>query len=177
MAAEATSGPPRLRRMARIFKLVNVLMRPLLALPFKTPINRQLMLVHYTGRKSGKSYRQPVSYVTAGDGTLLTPGGGVWKRSLRDDEPVTLTLRGHKVLARPEMVRDTDEVERLLHVMMQENPRITRFVPFVNADGTIDEAQMRNALDHGFVIVRWHLDRPDATPPGDDRTSAPTRPG
>jgi deazaflavin-dependent oxidoreductase (nitroreductase family) len=165
---ETTAAPRRLRRMARIFKLVNVLMRPLLALPFRTPINKQLMLVHYRGRNTGKSYRQPVSYVTSGD-VLLTPGGGKWKLNLRGDQPVTLTLRGRKIVARPELVRDRDEVDRLLREMIQKNPRITRFVPFVNADGTIDEAQMRNALDHGFAIVRWHLDRRAATSPDHDR--------
>jgi hypothetical protein len=33
------------------------------------------MLISFTGRKTGKAYRQPVSYVQQGK-TLLTPGGG-----------------------------------------------------------------------------------------------------
>lgn len=33
------------------------------------------MLISFAGRKTGKAYRQPVSYVRHGD-TLLTPGGG-----------------------------------------------------------------------------------------------------
>jgi hypothetical protein len=40
--------------------------RMLLGLPFPTPLGRRLMLVHHTGRKTGKHYRQPVSYVQDG---------------------------------------------------------------------------------------------------------------
>ncbi len=45
---------------------VNVRMRAALRLPFATPLSGNLMLVSYTGRKTGKAYRQPVSYVRDG---------------------------------------------------------------------------------------------------------------
>jgi hypothetical protein len=61
-----------MQRRARIMRAVNVPMRAALSLPFPTPLNANLMLIHYTGRKSGKAYRQPVSYVRDGD-VLLTP--------------------------------------------------------------------------------------------------------
>lgn len=52
-------------------------MRAVLGLPFPTPLGKRLMLVDITGRKTGRHYRQPVSYVRHGD-VLLTPGGGKW---------------------------------------------------------------------------------------------------
>ncbi len=67
---------------ARIMSLLNIPVRVLLRLPFQTPVNGRLMLLSYTCRKSGKAYRQPVSYVQQGH-TLLTPGGGRWKWNLR----------------------------------------------------------------------------------------------
>ena len=73
--------PPRLRREARLMRLVNPPMRRVLALPFSTPLSKRLMLLYLTGRRSGRSYRQPVSYVRDGD-SLLTPGGGNWKLNL-----------------------------------------------------------------------------------------------
>ena len=82
--------------------LVNVPMRTVLGLRFKTPLSRRLMLVCFTGRKSGRAYRQPVSYVRDGD-TLLTPGGGKWKLNLRDGEPTRLWLGGRSVVAQPEL--------------------------------------------------------------------------
>jgi hypothetical protein len=150
--------PAHLRRRARRMRVVNVPMRLLLRLPFKTPLNRRLMLLWFTGRKTGRAYRQPVSYVPDGD-TLLTPGGGRWKLNLREGEPIRIRLRGRDVLARPEFVRNVDEVERLLRKMMALNPRITSFVPFLGRDGSLDRGLMEAAIGHGFSIVRWRVER------------------
>jgi len=150
--------PARLERQARIMKLVNVPMRALLGLPFRTPLSGRLMLVSYAGRKSGKAYRQPISYVRYGD-TLLTPGGGRWKLNLANGAPVRLRLQGRDMAARPELVRDVEEVDRLLRLMLRENRRLSSFVPFVERDGTIERSKLENALAHGFAVVRWHLDQ------------------
>ena len=71
----------RLERRARMMRRINVPVRAILDLPFTTPLSSRLMLVEYTGRRTGRHYRQPVSYVRDGD-TLLTPGGGAWKANL-----------------------------------------------------------------------------------------------
>jgi deazaflavin-dependent oxidoreductase (nitroreductase family) len=157
MTEQSQLDPARMERQARRMKRINVPMRFVLGLPFKTPLSSRLMLLHYTGRKTGRAYRQPVSYVPDGD-TLLTPGGGRWKLNLRDGEPIRVRLRGRDVTARPEFVRDPDEVDRLLHHMMAHNPRLTSFVPFIDRAGTIDRGKLETALNHGFCLVRWHLD-------------------
>jgi F420H(2)-dependent quinone reductase len=157
MTDQSSTTARTLEKRARTMKRLNVPMRFVLGLPFKTPVSGRLMLVNHTGRNTGRSYRQPVSYVVDGD-TLLTPGGGKWKLNLREGEPVTLRLRGRKVLARPEFIRDADEVDRLLHHMLARNPRLTSFVPFIDRDGTIDREKLETALTYGFCIVRWRLD-------------------
>jgi deazaflavin-dependent oxidoreductase (nitroreductase family) len=132
-------------------------MRAILGLPFATPPGKRLMLVFITGRKTGRSYRQPVSYVR--DGTvLLTPGGGKWKFNLTDGKPVRIRLRGKDVLVRPEIVRDPPEVQRLLRIMAAANPMIGRFIPIPkDPDGSFDQQSLNAALNYGFCIVRWHL--------------------
>lgn len=152
-------SPPdaaRMQRRARRMKRVNVPMRFVLGLPFPTPLSSRLMLLHITGRKTGRAYRQPVSYVRDGD-VLLTPGGGKWKLNLRAGEPVVIRLRGRDVTAFPELVRDAGEVDRLLRHMVARNPRLSSFVPFIGRDGVLDRAKMQTALDYGFCIVRWRL--------------------
>ena len=65
--ATTTQVPPRRgRRQAMMFRIVNVPMRQILALPFRTPLSKNLMLLYLTGRRTGKRYRQPVSYVRHG---------------------------------------------------------------------------------------------------------------
>ena len=150
-------NPAAMRRRARMMRAANVPMRALLSLPFATPLSANLMLVYYTGRKTGKAYKQPVSYVRDGD-TLLTPGGGRWTLNLAGGRAVRLRLRGRDVAARAELVTDPAEVERLLGVITRENPRAARFIPIPRQpDGRLEPEPLDAALRHGFSIVRWHL--------------------
>jgi hypothetical protein len=79
-------------------RLVNLPIRRILSLPFSTPLSKRLMLLYLTGRRSGRSYRQPVSYVKDGD-SLLTPGGGNWKLNLVPGRAERIRLRGRDVTA------------------------------------------------------------------------------
>jgi len=146
-----------MRRRARIMRAVNVPMRAVLSLPFPTPLSGNLMLISYTGRKTGKAYRQPVSYARDGE-TLLTPGGGRWTLNLGGGRAARVRLRGRDMPARAELVTDPAEVERLLGVITRENPRAARFIPIPRrADGRLEPGPLDAALRHGFSIVRWHL--------------------
>ena len=117
------------------------------------------MLISFTGRKTGNAYQQPVSYVQQGD-TLLTPGGGRWKLNLREDQPVRIRLRGRDVLAIPELVKDPDEIERLIAVMTAANPSVSAFVGIPKGpDGRLDRSRLETAVRYGFRIVRWHLQK------------------
>ena len=152
-----TVNQAAMRRRARIMRAVNVPMRAVLGLPFPTPLSGNLMLISYTGRKTGKAYRQPVSYARDGE-TLLTPGGGRWTLNLEGGRPVWVRLRGRDVAARAELVTDPAEVERLLGVITRENPRAARFIPIPRQpDGRLEPEPLDAALRHGFSIVRWHL--------------------
>ena len=145
------------RRQARIMRAVNVPMRAVLSLPFPTPLSANLMLLSYTGVKSGKAYRQPVSYARDGE-TLLTPGGGRWTLNLKGGRKVMLRLRGRTVPAHADLVSDPAEVERLLGVIAVGNPRAMSFIPLPRRpDGRLDPDALAAAIGHGFRIVRWHL--------------------
>ena len=145
--------------------VVNVPMRLLLGLPFATPAGGRLMLAFIVGRKSGRVYRQPLSYARDGD-TLLTPGGGAWKQNLASGAPVRLRIRGRDHLARPELVRDQQTVAALLDVITAGNPMAGRFVGIQrDQDGRLDPQRLGLAITHGFAVVRWHLDGADAARP------------
>jgi hypothetical protein len=146
----------RMRRRARWMRIGNVVMRRLLSLPFRTPLNRNLMLLRYTGRRSGRTYRQPVSFVIY-EGALLTPGGGRWKYNLREGEAITSRIRGRRRRITPELVHEPDEVERLLRLMLERNRRLASFVPFI-VNGEVDRDGLELALANGFCIVRWSVE-------------------
>lgn len=148
------------RIQARMMNVVNIPMRRILGLPFPTPLGGRLMLTSLTGRRTGRVYRQPLSYVEH-EGALLTPGGGNWKLNLRNGTTVKIRLRGRDVLARAELVRDIDEIERLLGIMTGANPSVGAFVGVPKGpDGRLDRARLRTAVEYGFCIVRWQLSGP-----------------
>ena len=152
------TGQTAMQRRARMMKAVNVPMRAMLGLPFPTPLSRNLTLLHYTGRKTGKAYRQPISYARESDATLLTPGGGKWTLSLKGGAPVRLVLRGKRVAARPDVLTNPVEVQRAFAVIVRENPRAAGFIPIPrDPDGRLDPDALATAIRHGFSIVRWHL--------------------
>ncbi len=152
--------PPRLRRQAMAMRVVNVPMRRILALPFSTPLSKRLMLLYLTGRRTGRSYRQPVSYVKY-EALLLTPGGGNWKLNLLPGRPERIRLDGRDVTGRPDLIDDVDEIDGLLTIMTAVNPRTASFIPIPRRDdGHFDREGLVNAVAHGFRIVRWHLDLP-----------------
>ena len=151
-----TTNQAAMARRARIMRVVNVPMRAVLSLPVRTPVSANLMLISYTGRKTGKAYRQPVSYVRDGD-VLLTPGGGRWTLNLADGRQIRIRLRGRDLSARPELVTEAAEVERLLGVIVTKNPTAGRFIPLPRRpDGSLEPEALDGALRHGFRIVRWH---------------------
>jgi hypothetical protein len=156
-AVSATGQRPLSRRIqSRAFRVINVPMRLVLGLPVATPLGRSLMLAFITGRRSGKTYRQPLSYVRDND-TLLTPGGGKWKLNLIADVPVRIRLRGQDIMASPELISDPGEIGKLLMTMTTVNPRAAAFIGVArDADGHFDRAGLENAVRYGFRIVRWH---------------------
>ena len=152
--------PPLSRRlmmrvMPPVFRAINMPMRSILALPIATPLGKRLMLVYLTGRRTGRHYRQPISYVRDGE-TLLTPGGGRWKLNLVEGQPAHIRLRGRDISLGAELVRDPVEVDRLLAIMSAKNPMVGRFVPIPKRpDGHYDRDGLALAIRHGFCIVRW----------------------
>jgi hypothetical protein len=142
-------------------RAVNVPMRLLLGLPVPTPMGRRLMLLYLTGRKTGREYRQPVSYVRDGQ-TLLTPGGGNWKLNLAEGRAERIRLRGRDIHATPQIVAGVDEIDVLLGVIANDNPAALRFVGIPrDPDGHFERARLATAVHYGFRIIRWHLADPD----------------
>jgi deazaflavin-dependent oxidoreductase (nitroreductase family) len=153
----ASRKRPLSRRLqARAFRVINVPMRLVLGLPVATPLGGSLMLAFITGRRSGKTYRQPLSYVRDG-GTLLTPGGGKWKLNLTAGTAVRIRLRGQDISAMPELISDLGEIDKLLMTMTAANPRAAAFIGVGrDPDGHFGRAELDNAVRYGFRIVRWH---------------------
>jgi deazaflavin-dependent oxidoreductase (nitroreductase family) len=82
--------------------IVNHAMKFILRSPLHGIVDKTVVLITFTGRKSGKTYTTPVSY-TQSDGQVVVFTHASWWKNLRNDAPVTLHIRGRELqgLAEP----------------------------------------------------------------------------
>ena len=76
-------------------------------------------------------------------------------------QAMKLRIRGHDLFARPELVAEAEEIDRLLSIILAANPRARSFVRIPMAgQGHLDREKLQTAVKYGFRIVRRHLSEP-----------------
>jgi len=107
----------------------NNIMVWLLRSPLHGLLSGNMMVINYTGRKSGKAYRLPVSYLRLDD-TLLTISfkNRTWWRNLRGGASVTIHLQGKDVSARAEVVEDDQGVVDGLRAFIGKSQQAARML-------------------------------------------------
>jgi deazaflavin-dependent oxidoreductase (nitroreductase family) len=82
---------------------VNRAMKFVLRSPMHGLVSKQILLITFTGCKSGKRYTTPVSYSQEGNQVYIFTHANWWK-NLRHCTSVSLRLRGREVQGVPEPV-------------------------------------------------------------------------
>ncbi len=108
----------------------NVFTSRLLRSPLHGLISGSVMLVEYTGRKSGKRHTVPVNYVRDGDRLLtISFRQRTWWRSLPGASvSLRLRLRGRDVPAQTEVITDGPGVADALLDLLRLQPTYARFL-------------------------------------------------
>ena len=85
---------------------VNSVMRWLLSSPRRASrVGEHLLLLHLSGRKTGRRIEVPVAYRGAPDGRLLVLTSSLWRVDLSGRSEVVVTLRGRRLPACSESVQ------------------------------------------------------------------------
>ncbi len=144
--------------LQRAMRYFNPVARFLLATPLHSLMSGRLMLLRFTGRKTGRSYTTPVSYVRAED-SLLVPGGGAWSKNLERGARAEVCLRGVWSGVTPEVIDEPTAMAELMQRMLVENPAIAVFTGIkAGPDGRPDAVALERERRRGFVVVRLRLD-------------------
>jgi len=106
-SAITESHPPE-----ALLRVVNPIMKLLLRTPFAGAARNQLMVVNFTGRKSGHHYSIPLSAHVI-DGTLYAMTGRTWKSNFRDGATATVLHDGKTTTMRGELITDKAQVADL----------------------------------------------------------------
>lgn len=88
-----------------LLKAINPVLRFLLGTPFAGPIGRQLMVLKFTGRKSGKQFSVPVSAHVI-DNELYALANANWKYNFKGGGPAQVVYDGRTRTMRGEVVED-----------------------------------------------------------------------
>lgn len=115
--SETTSVPP----------ILNKAMKFILRSPLHGMISKYLLLITFTGRKSGKTYTTPVSY-SQEDGQVTIFTHANWWKNLRGGAPVSLRLRGRELQGVAESVaEDKQAVATALTTHLRKSPFDAKF--------------------------------------------------
>lgn len=107
--------------------IVNRTMKFMLRSPMHGMVSKTVLLITFTGCKSGKTYTTPVSYSQDGDRVHIFTHATWWK-NLCGGAPVTLHLRGREVrgLAEP-VAEDKQAIAIELSAHLRKVPSDARY--------------------------------------------------
>ena len=102
-----------------LLKLVNPLMVWRLRRPIRGESRRRLMVLHVTGRKTGRRYAVPVERHTL-DGRLCTFTDGSWRHNLRGGAAIEVTIEGETKPARADLEEDPVRIARIFLDLIED---------------------------------------------------------
>lgn len=151
-AAVEDKPPPAL-----LLKVINPIVRALLQSRLHRALSRDLMLLHVTGRRSGRIYVIPVGRHQH-EGQLVASAGGTWKRNLAGGGDLEVTLDGRRRRAQGKLINDPQEVAQIFSDLLAElgPKRANRLGLRLNVDRAPTVDELRTALKDRQVL-RLHL--------------------
>jgi len=132
-------------------------MKLILRSPAHAMVSKTILLITFSGRKSGKSYTTPVSYSQNGDQVSIFTHATWWK-NLRNGTPVTVRIRGRELQGLAETVaEDKQAVAAGLRAHLRKVPSDARYygVTF-DEQNNPDPAEVEQAAQT-VVMVRIQL--------------------
>jgi deazaflavin-dependent oxidoreductase (nitroreductase family) len=136
---------------------VNHAMKFVLRSPVNGMVSKTILLITFTGRKSGKTYTTPVSYSQDDDQVTIFTHAAWWK-NLRGGAPVTLRIRGREIqgLAEP-IAEDKQAVAAGLTAHLRKVPSDARYYAVTLDDHRNPRAEEVEKAVQTVVMIRIRL--------------------
>jgi deazaflavin-dependent oxidoreductase (nitroreductase family) len=136
-------------------KIGNFFIRLILSSPLHKLISKNTLLIHFTGRKSGKQYSTPVNYTQEGSTIRITSQRErLWWRNLKQAPAVSLHLRGKLVGGTAAVLESPADVASGLERFLRPAPDLARYYQIsMDESGSFDQADLVNAARSAVVIA------------------------
>lgn len=137
----------------RVLRKLRPVVVGILRSPLHAVMSREVLLLTYTGRKSGARYTFPLSFVEKNSKLYLCtrPEGSKWWLNLRGGRDVDLRLRGRVVRATATVLeRDSDEAFEGLRAFVTQNPTTGEMVYHIRRGP--NEEDLRREVTASVVV-------------------------
>jgi deazaflavin-dependent oxidoreductase (nitroreductase family) len=132
-------------------------------------MSRGVLLLSFTGRRSGRRYTLPVQYARADQSLILWPAHHDrkrWWRNLQPPAPVRLRVAGRELHGTAQvLVDDPAQIAEALTIFLARFPSARRALG-VSADASPNA--IKQAAEHQ-IVVRISTGRPPADPRDTER--------
>jgi len=129
-------------------------MKAILRSPFHGMVSKNIMLLTFTGQKSGRVHSTPVNYVQDhNEITVFSFRQRTWWRNLRGGAPVTVRIRGQNLKAVAECIEDEKTVASGLLAYLQQRPNYAKYFQVaLNQDGQPKREEVVQAAKNRVMI-------------------------
>ena len=127
--SEDRGPPPRdkhVDKMVRLIRLINPAMTWVLRSPFHRAVSKDILLFTFQGRKTGRHYTTPISYIRDGH-RIRCFTHAPWLKNLQVCPDVSLLLAGRRERGTAAVVTDAPAVAAALTDFLRRVPRDARF--------------------------------------------------
>jgi hypothetical protein len=138
-----------------LFAIINPVMRFLLRSPAHGLLSDSLMLITFTGRKSGKQFTTPVRYTQTGDTVrCFTAAENQWWRNLRSGSRVSLLIKGQLSDYQAQAVFDNPaDIRKKLVAYLGLFPQDAAYHDIrLNKDKSLNEQDLEQAARAAVVV-------------------------
>ncbi len=138
-------------------KLYNPVVVSLMNSPLHTVLDKSIMVMTVTGRRSGRRFTFPVNYISDDYGVLLVLShqDRAWWKNLRGGAPVLINLKGQSYTAQAEVFEDAETVRDGVRRIVELSPSFRRFYGIQLDDyGCPQNTAAFEDLAGGKVLVR-----------------------
>lgn len=114
-------------RLATIFGRANAVVRPLLTSPLHPILSGRLMLLDYTGGKTGKRYSFAIGYFPWDDGDVIVSSTANWPRAMGSARDTQVLIKGRWFAARPVVIKEAEpKADMLAEFATRNGPRAAK---------------------------------------------------
>jgi F420H(2)-dependent quinone reductase len=137
-------------------KLYNPIVICLLRSPFHSLIDKSTILITFTGRKTGKTYTIPVSYMRDVDTLMMiSRREHNWWKNFRGGTQVTLCLQGRTLKARGDVFTDAEIVASKLLLFLRQFPNYQKLMHMkLAANGQPENPEAFQKFVQSMVIIQ-----------------------